>query len=103
MKYKGKKIGRNDPCFCGSGKKHKKCCGGNVSPEIFERDWQKREVDRWIEYAKTDPAAQPSSFLKKYAERFGIVLNEEHKAEIAKKKREGDEAMAILNATGIIV
>lgn len=23
-----KKIGRNDPCPCGSGKKHKKCCGG---------------------------------------------------------------------------
>lgn len=23
---KGKKIGRNDPCPCGSGKKHKKCC-----------------------------------------------------------------------------
>jgi SWIM/SEC-C metal-binding protein len=22
-----KKIGRNDPCLCGSGKKHKKCCG----------------------------------------------------------------------------
>ena len=22
-----KKIGRNDPCPCGSGKKHKKCCG----------------------------------------------------------------------------
>jgi len=21
------KIGRNDPCACGSGKKHKKCCG----------------------------------------------------------------------------
>lgn len=21
------KIGRNDPCFCGSGKKYKKCCG----------------------------------------------------------------------------
>jgi uncharacterized protein YecA (UPF0149 family) len=21
------KIGRNDPCFCGSGKKFKKCCG----------------------------------------------------------------------------
>ena len=20
------KIGRNDPCYCGSGKKHKKCC-----------------------------------------------------------------------------
>ena len=24
---KEKKIGRNDPCPCGSGKKYKKCCG----------------------------------------------------------------------------
>jgi SEC-C motif-containing protein len=23
----GPKVGRNDPCPCGSGKKHKKCCG----------------------------------------------------------------------------
>ncbi len=23
----GKKTGRNDPCYCGSGKKYKKCCG----------------------------------------------------------------------------
>jgi SEC-C motif. len=27
---KGKKIGRNDPCPCGSGKKYKYCCGRNV-------------------------------------------------------------------------
>lgn len=26
---KGKKIGRNDPCICRSGKKYKKCCGAN--------------------------------------------------------------------------
>ena len=26
-----KKIGRNDPCTCGSGKKYKKCCGANTS------------------------------------------------------------------------
>lgn len=25
--HKPKKIGRNDPCPCGSGKKYKKCCG----------------------------------------------------------------------------
>jgi len=25
--HKEKKVGRNDPCPCGSGKKHKKCCG----------------------------------------------------------------------------
>ena len=24
----GTKVGRNDPCPCGSGKKYKKCCGG---------------------------------------------------------------------------
>lgn len=23
------KVGRNDPCLCGSGKKYKKCCGAN--------------------------------------------------------------------------
>lgn len=27
---KGNKVGRNDPCPCGSGKKYKKCCGANA-------------------------------------------------------------------------
>ena len=27
------KIGRNDPCPCGSGKKYKKCCGANSAQE----------------------------------------------------------------------
>jgi len=26
---RGEKIGRNDPCHCGSGKKYKKCHGAN--------------------------------------------------------------------------
>ena len=26
-KYVGKKMRRNEPCFCGSGKKYKHCCG----------------------------------------------------------------------------
>lgn len=26
----GPKVGRNEPCPCGSGKKHKKCCGANA-------------------------------------------------------------------------
>ncbi|MEF8727498.1 MAG: UPF0149 family protein [Accumulibacter sp.] len=25
------KVGRNDPCPCGSGRKHKRCCGANAS------------------------------------------------------------------------
>lgn len=28
-KIKPEKIGRNEPCLCGSGKKYKKCCGGS--------------------------------------------------------------------------
>ncbi len=28
------KVGRNDPCACGSGKKFKKCCGAAASSEI---------------------------------------------------------------------
>jgi preprotein translocase subunit SecA len=27
LKVAGQKVGRNDPCPCGSGKKYKKCCG----------------------------------------------------------------------------
>ena len=36
----GKKIGRNDPCPCGSGKKYKKCC--------LERDQKEIDKDRKI-------------------------------------------------------
>jgi len=28
--FKGAKVGRNDPCPCGSGKKYKKCCGASA-------------------------------------------------------------------------
>jgi preprotein translocase subunit SecA len=28
---KGEKVGRNDPCPCGSGKKYKKCHGATVA------------------------------------------------------------------------
>ena len=27
-RHSAAKVGRNDPCPCGSGKKYKKCCGG---------------------------------------------------------------------------
>jgi preprotein translocase subunit SecA len=27
VQRKSQKVGRNDPCPCGSGKKYKKCCG----------------------------------------------------------------------------
>ena len=31
FRREGRKIGRNEPCPCGSGKKYKKCCGRNVA------------------------------------------------------------------------
>ncbi|MHC4877911.1 MAG: preprotein translocase subunit SecA [Planctomycetota bacterium] len=30
IRQRGPKVGRNDPCPCGSGKKYKKCCGANA-------------------------------------------------------------------------
>ena len=29
VRRQGKKVGRNEPCPCGSGKKYKQCCGRN--------------------------------------------------------------------------
>ena len=37
----GKKIGRNDPCPCGSGKKYKNCCGRNKWKMIIMRNKNK--------------------------------------------------------------
>lgn len=31
-KKEGPKLGRNDSCDCGSGRKYKKCCGHGVAP-----------------------------------------------------------------------
>jgi tetratricopeptide (TPR) repeat protein len=41
-----KKVGRNDPCPCGSGKKYKKCCGRDVSPEPFSPRFDRRLMER---------------------------------------------------------
>lgn len=31
LRRENPKVGRNDPCPCGSGKKYKKCCGANAA------------------------------------------------------------------------
>ena len=34
------KMGRNDPCPCGSGKKYKRCCLNTTQPEMsFSKDY----------------------------------------------------------------
>jgi preprotein translocase subunit SecA len=38
----GQKIGRNDPCFCGSGKKYKKC--GELNTEEHQKMLQNKGI-----------------------------------------------------------
>lgn len=42
----GPKIGRNDPCFCGSGRKFKHCHGGvqHTLPALLARDRVEKEI-----------------------------------------------------------
>lgn len=51
----GKKIGRNDPCPCGSGKKYKKCCLGKDDDPVYSNP---------INLFQTYKAARKSSRIK---------------------------------------
>ena len=54
------KVGRNDPCTCGSGKKFKKCCGFNTAPA------EKQEAPTGEALARTNRANLDAQ-LAKYA------------------------------------
>lgn len=42
------KQGRNEPCLCGSGKKHKKCCLIKEQNEVFESQKRREEQESWF-------------------------------------------------------
>jgi len=44
------KIGRNDPCPCGSGKKYKQCCGGGATAVEPDRKGHDGAVERAIDW-----------------------------------------------------
>lgn len=55
------KIGRNDPCPCGSGKKYKKCClGKSVTSDCTEIDEAELEMFSEMELSR---ASSMNSFL----------------------------------------
>jgi len=63
------KIGRNDPCPCGSGKKYKKCCLKKESPpaDLFRlrvRDSYNQLTDRMLKFTaeSLDPRNLPLAF-----------------------------------------
>jgi len=48
-----KKIGRNDPCPCGSGKKYKKCClGGKIKVQHSEDQPNEQGASQFMHYIK---------------------------------------------------
>lgn len=50
---KPKKIGRNDPCPCGSGKKYKRCCIDKATNNFII---SQEDRERWLkDYPKEDP------------------------------------------------
>ena len=62
--------GRNDPCFCGSGKKYKRCCGGNMTkpePEATSPMRSGLYVDRairaWSEKINLDRRQDKNTLL----------------------------------------
>ncbi|WP_231710836.1 YecA family protein [Gracilibacillus suaedae] len=78
------KIGRNDPCPCGSGKKHKKCC---IDQEIVDFKPQKAK-ESWTP-EKVDKMTTDSIFAK--LRELGIDRDEQSFAKEIKAQKSGDE------------
>lgn len=51
-----KNLGRNDPCYCGSGKKYKQCC--LEKDEAAAREARQREQDKQQAEAPAAPASE---------------------------------------------
>ncbi len=77
------KIGRNDPCPCGSGKKYKQCCllkkGGGGIKRKLAAVWVNKPVkegvnlmDRTFGSAISDLSASPPSFLTTHSITAGL-------------------------------
>jgi hypothetical protein len=59
------RIGQNDPCSCGSGKKYKKCClGSKVSDHKEGATWIDEEGMHWVGKGRR-PAREEQERLKK--------------------------------------
>lgn len=86
-KMMAEKIGRNDPCPCGSGKKHKKCCATEVEATAFDLAWRNlrqtegRVVDHHLMPYVMDtlpPAVLKTAIEDLMPEELPDELNREH-------------------------
>jgi len=63
-----KKVGRNDPCPCGSGKKYKYCCWPKGFDEIFEKkEISRKENEEDIETKDVETTFSESLWWKQYS------------------------------------
>ena len=59
------KVGRNDPCWCGSGKKYKKCHRGIDPVREFIRAFNERELDAFVAVLDPEVELHSSAGLRK--------------------------------------
>lgn len=84
------KIGRNDPCPCGSGKKYKKCCGAvSQSPTVMKKEIDYFKLNREIAY-KGKIGRMREDFCVRYIKHKQEVIRDIEKTQIemAKSKSE---------------
>ena len=62
-----KKIGRNDPCPCGSGKKYKKCCINSSNDFDFTPPSSEKK-NNTLEFIKSNNSASLLNFI------IGLVI-----------------------------
>lgn len=72
-----RKVGRNDPCPCGSGKKYKFCCL-NKQPEPIDRIESAQERNKWLErYPYVGSERQESRvYLEDYFDAESIAIDQ---------------------------
>ncbi len=85
----GKKIGRNDPCPCGSGRKYKRCCGRASTPasvpdrRLMERDL--RAIGKLVAGQEFDSFDDLNACLQREAGRGGVKWTPETALEQAQE------------------
>ena len=93
------KIGRNDPCPCGSGKKYKKCCMNKPQPSVNLVE-SEQEKKKWLEYypVSAEERQEGRVYLEDFYDRESIEIDKliylamKHRA-ISIWQREADEAV----------
>ncbi len=85
------KIGQNDPCYCGSGRKYKKCCASK-QPQQTSRTMKRHELwrlqyrsRRYLEYLSEE------DLITRFNDVFinQLLLNEELKISFHQVNEEG--------------